>query len=457
MAKYIYTTNPATEEKLSSYALMDEAAVLSIIEASDTAYQAWRKSDFTLREACVHKLHDLILKNREYLARFMTTEMGKPIRQMYAEIDKCARLCLYYKEHAHQYLKPSPVVTNHLKTQVVLEPLGCVFTIMPWNFPLWQVLRFLIPNLMAGNATILRHADCVTGSALILEKLIKDAGYPDNLFRVIIIDNAMAAKVIAHPKIVGVALTGSEKAGRAVASIAGQHLKKVVLELGGSDPYLILSDADLKIAAQICVKARFNGNGQACTSPKRLIILHDVYDEFVRYVVEEAQKYSVANPLDVECKLGPLARGDLRQTLHQQVIDSVRLGAKLLLGGEIPHGIGYYYPATILADVVSGMPAYADELFGPVITLIKAKNEEEAIHIANDVRFGLGSGIFTRDIKRAEYIAKHELNTGMAAINGVVSSDPRVPFGGIKSSGFGRELSSFGIHEFVNIKTIFID
>ena len=436
---------------------MNESEVLSIIEASDKAYQVWRKSNFTLREACLQKLHDLILTNRQSLAHFMTTEMGKPIKQMYAEIDKCVRLCLYYKEHAHQYLKPTVVATNHFKTQVVLEPLGCVFTIMPWNFPLWQVLRFLIPNLMAGNATILRHADCVTGSALILEKLVRDAGYLDNLFRLVIIDNAMAAKVIAHQKIVGVALTGSERAGRAVASIAGQHLKKVVLELGGSDPYLILSDADLKMAAQICVKARFNGNGQACTSPKRLIVLEDVYDEFTSYVVEETQKYKVANPLDIECKLGPLARADLRLTLHQQVLDSVALGARLLLGGQIPDGVGYYYPATILADVASGMPAYADELFGPVITLIKAENEAQAIHIANDVRFGLGSGIFTQDIKRAEYIATHELNAGMSAINGIVSSDPRVPFGGIKSSGFGRDLSSFGIHEFVNIKTIFID
>lgn len=452
----VQTINPTTGQVIKTYPLMSEAEINTIIEATHQAYKTWRKSDFVLRKKLMLKFKELLSERKEEFANLMTDEMGKPITQVYAEIDKCIFLCEYFAENAETFLAAKEIKTEHAKTYVAYESLGIIFSIMPWNFPLWQVLRFLIPNLMAGNATILRHADCTTGSGFLVEKLVRDAGYPENLMRSVVIDNEMAAKIIAHPRIIGVTLTGSERAGKSVASEAGKALKKVVLELGGSDPYLILEDADLELAADICVKNRLANAGQVCVSPKRFIVVEKIAEQFTKLTIEKAKKFISGNPHNESCNLGPMARSDLRNNLHKQVQECVEKGAKLLLGGEMPQGEGFYYPATVLTNIKPGMPAYDDELFGPVITIISAKDEADAIKIANSVRFGLGSGVFTQDKIKGEKIARDDLESGMSAVNTAVASDPRLPFGGVKSSGFGRELSSFGIHEFVNVKTIII-
>ena len=340
------------------------------------------------------------------------------------------------------------------KSMVVYRPLGIIFAIMPWNFPFWQVFRFAAPNLMAGNAGLLSHAPISTGTGQAIEKLLKDAGFPENLFRSLIISNDVAAFTIKHPKVVAVTLTGSEKAGSIVGAEAAGALKKVVLELGGSDPYIILEDADLELAAEECITSRMSNTGQVCIAPKRLIVVNAVRDEFEKLVIKKLDRYQMGDPMDEKTNFGPMARKDLRDEVHRQVQDCVKKGATLITGGEIPDKKGFYYPPTALKDVKKGMPAVDDEIFGPVAVFIDAKDEDDAIRIANDSRFGLAGGVFTKDIKRGLDIATNKIHTGTCYVNGFSGSDPRLPFGGIKFSSYGRELANEGIRAFVNVKTI---
>lgn len=452
----IQTLNPATEQTIASYATLSAEAVQTVIDAAHHSFLNWRKTDFTQRQSLLLNLKNLLAERKEIFARMITTEMGKPITQAYAEVDKCAFLCDYYAARAATFLAPRLISTEFQKSYVCYQPLGIIFAIMPWNFPLWQVLRCLIPAILAGNAGLLKHAPNVTGCALLIEQLFKDAGFPENLCRILIIEENSAAQIIADPRIAAVSLTGSQRAGAAVAAQAGKALKKVILELGGSDPYLILADADLELAAETCIKSRLNNMGQVCIAAKRLIIEQAVYDDFKNRLLNKLTAYQFGDPQQPDCLLGPLARADLRTTLHQQVTASVQQGAHLLLGGTMPETTGFYYPVTVLENVQPGMPAYEEELFGPVITLMPARDCEQAVAIANALNFGLGAAVFTQDLAKGEAIAEKELAAGACFVNAMVASDPRLPFGGIKASGFGRELSEEGIREFTNVKTVVI-
>ena len=403
------------------------------------------------------RLANLLREKQDVYAKLMSCEMGKPITSGKAEIEKCAWVCEHYAEHAETYLASHEVQIDKKKSFVCYQPLGIVFAIMPWNFPFWQVFRFAVPTIMAGNAAILKHAPISTGTGNAIAELFMEAGFPEYLFQHFILDNDMAATVIAHEKIVAVTLTGSERAGSIVAANAAKHVKKAVLELGGNDPYVVLSDADLDLAANCIVTSRLNNTGQVCIAAKRIIAVQEIEDALTAKIVKLTKEYQLGDPLDPKTKLGPMAREDLREGLHQQVLASVKKGARVLLGGDIPKRKGYYYPPTILTNVCPGMPAFDEELFGPVIAIIKAKDESEAIALANQSQYGLGAAVFTRDLARGEQIATHEIEVGCCFVNGFVASDPRLPFGGIKHSGFGRELAREGILEFVNVKTVVVN
>lgn len=450
----VTTMNPATGKVLKTYPEMSSQEVTQIVQQAHAAHVAWKKRPMTERTAQLTHLKNQLAQQHEQFAQIITQEMGKPITAARAEVDKCLLLCDYYIEHASQQLAPRNSVVGKQTAYVCYEPIGVVLAIMPWNFPLWQAMRFLVPNLMTGNAGLLSHAPISTGCALLLEQLVQAAGYPKDIFRAVIVNHDVAAEIINNPLVRGVTLTGSERAGRAVASEAGRALKKVVLELGGSDPYVILADADLELAATTCVQSRLNNSGQVCVAAKRLITVPDVTEQFQKLVIAKAKEYHMGDPQDANCKFGPMAREDLRKTLHEQVQQCIAQGAELICGGEIPQGPGFYYPVTILSGIKPGMPAYDDEMFGPVIALLEAKDEADAIRMANDVRFGLGAAVFTRDIARGEQIAREQLQAGTCCVNAMVASHPALPFGGTKFSGFGRELSVEGIHEFVNIKTV---
>ncbi|AHE67074.1 NAD-dependent succinate-semialdehyde dehydrogenase [Legionella oakridgensis] len=452
----IKTINPATEEILQSYPLFKEEQVHAFIDAAHLCYQAWRKTSFSQRRQRMLKMAELLRKKQEEYAALMAKEMGKPLTAGKSEIEKCAWVCEHFAKQAEQYLAPRLIQTEMTKTKVCYQPLGVVFAIMPWNFPFWQVFRFAAPTIMAGNAAILKHAPISTGAGNAIAELFLEAGFPEHLFQHFILDNELAAKVIANEKIVGVSLTGSEKAGSIVASHAASHLKKSVLELGGNDPYIILADADLELAANCVVTSRMNNSGQVCIAAKRTIVVDEVVEEFVEHIVKLVEKFQMGNPLDPSTNFGPMARKDLRDTLHQQVLDSEKKGAKILRGGTVPHRKGFYYPPTILTNVSPGMPAFDDELFGPVIAIVSAEDEAHAIRLANQSKYGLGGAVFTSDLARGEKIATEEIEVGSCFVNTYVASDPRVPFGGIKRSGFGREISREGILEFVNTKTVSI-
>ena len=452
----IQTTNPATGQIIQTYQEMSSSEVGAIVAAVHQAYLGWKESDFAMRKAQLLKFKALLLARKEQFAQIITKEMGKPITAARLEVEKCAALCQYCAQNAEQELSPRVVKTEYQKSYVSYAPIGVIFAIMPWNFPLWQAIRFLVPTLMTGNGGILSHAPISTGCSLMLEELAHDAGYPENLFRSVIVSNEVAAEIIANRYVHGVTLTGSERAGSAIASEAGKNLKKVMLELGGSDPYLILEDADVELAADTCVKSRLNNSGQVCIAAKRLITLPKVRAAFQAAVIEKSQAYNMGDPMDEDCNFGPMAREDLRAELHKQVEQCIAQGAELVCGGEIPAGPGFYYPVTILKNVKPGMPAYDDEMFGPVIAFIDAETEADAIAIANDVRFGLGAAVFTQDLAKGEHIARYALQAGTCCVNTLVTSNPALPFGGIKASGYGRELSAEGIHEFVNIKAVCI-
>lgn len=450
------TINPATEEVCGHYTLMNQHTVDSLIQDMHQVQLSWSHSPLTLRKQCLLNLANVLLEDKETCARLITTEMGKPITQSLNEIEKCARLCDYYAEQGEHFLKPQNIQTEFYKSYRSFHALGIIFAIMPWNFPFWQVMRFAAPNLMAGNGGLLKHAPNSTGTALLIEKLFVKAGFPKNLFRSLVIDVELAPFVIHHPYIAGVTLTGSNLAGKSVAAEAGAALKKVVLELGGSDPYVILEDACLELAAEQCVLSRLNNAGQVCIAAKRMIVVKSVKSAFEALVLEKAKTYIMGDPQDSKTTLGPMARDDLRAKLHDQVQRSITAGARCLLGGTLPERKGYYYPVTILTDITIDSPAFHEEFFGPVICIIEAKNEEDAMRLANITEFGLGGAVFTQDLIKGERLARDVIDAGTCAVNTLVSSDPRLPFGGIKQSGYGRELSIEGMHEFVNIKTVIV-
>ena len=402
------------------------------------------------------KLAELLRHQREDLAKLMTMEMGKRTGEALAEVDKCAWVCTYYADHAERFLQNERIESDASDSFVAYEPLGVILAVMPWNFPFWQVFRFAAPALMAGNTALLKHASNVSGCAIAIQQLFSDAGFPEDAFITLLIPSSKVKEVIAHPKVKAVTLTGSEAAGRSVAAEAGKYLKKCVLELGGSDPYLILADADLELAVKTCVQSRLLNAGQSCIAAKRFILVPEVYDAFTDLFLREMEKITVGDPTQAATGIGPLARVDLRDDLHDQVLRSVAMGARILLGGNIPEGVGAYYPPTVLTDVTPAMPAFREELFGPVAPLIRAESEAHALALANDSEFGLGAAVFSGDKGRAQRIAQQDLQAGSCFVNGLVKSDPRLPFGGIKLSGFGRELSHHGIREFVNVKTVWV-
>ena len=447
--------NPATGKPIRTYDEMTPDAAAAAIVQAHSAWQSWRTTPFRDRAPLMKKTGSLLRQRKSELATLMADEMGKPLAQGAAEVDKCAWGCDYYADFAESHLAPDVIRTESSKSYVSFEPLGVVLAIMPWNFPLWQVYRFAAPALMAGNAGVLKHASNVPGCALVIEQIFKDAGFPAHLFRTLLIGSRHVQAVIEHPLVRAVTLTGSTPAGKAVAAQAGAVLKKTVLELGGSDAYVVLEDADLDHAAGICVNSRLINSGQSCIAAKRFIVVQPVFEAFTSRFVALMKTKRVGDPLAEGTDVGPQARHDLRDSLHQQVQASVEGGATILLGGEIPKNEGAYYPPTVLTNVKPGMPAYEEELFGPVASIIAARDEADAIRIANDSVFGLGGAVFTKDSARGERVA-HRLEAGATFVNNLVVSDPRLPFGGIKESGYGRELGSYGIKEFVNAKTIVV-
>ncbi|MGB0678476.1 MAG: NAD-dependent succinate-semialdehyde dehydrogenase [Polyangiales bacterium] len=453
---YVQSVNPATGEAMQRYAKHSETELDLMLTRAAQQQRVYAKTSFAERCARMKLIAGRLRERQEPLATLMAKEMGKPIRQGRAEVEKCAKVCEFYAEQAEQMLQAEALSSDASKAYLSFQALGVVLAVMPWNFPLWQVFRFLAPALMAGNGAVLKHASNVPGCAVAIDLLLRDAGVPEGLFATLMIDSAAVARAIEHEGIAAVTLTGSGPAGRAVASTAGKALKKTVLELGGSDPYLILGDADLEEAAEICAQSRLINSGQSCIAAKRFVVVGEVLEDFLGHLCSRMAARTMGDPLQESTDIGPQARHDLRDALHKQVESSCKRGAKLCLGGEIPAGPGAFYPATVLRDVVPGMPAYDEELFGPVAAVIRAQDEADAIRIANDSRFGLGAAVFTQDRDKGARIATEALAAGCCFVNAHVRSDPRLPFGGIKESGYGRELAHLGIREFVNQKTVYI-
>ena len=448
--------NPSTGEILETYDEIAPDDAERRLEKAQRAFQDWRQTGIAERAALVKAASSILSENQNTYARTMALEMGKPVQSGQAEIEKCAWVCGFYAEHAQQMLKPEMVQTDARKSYVTYNPLGVILAIMPWNYPFWQVFRHVAPGLMAGNGVVLKHASNVPGCSTAIADIFQKAGFPENLFQNFLIDGPQTGRIIEHPVIRAVTLTGSKAAGQAVAARAGKLLKKTVLELGGSDPAIILADADLEKTVENCVASRLLNSGQSCIAAKRFIVVKDVYQQFVRMFVEKMRAQKMGDPLDETVDIGPQARTDLRKELHRQVSQSIEKGAICLLGGEIPKGKGAFYPATVLSEVAKGMPVFDEETFGPVAAIIGVKNEKHAVEVANDSAFGLGAAVFTRDPDRGERIAANELEAGNCFVNAFVKSDPRLPFGGVKESGYGRELSHYGLKEFVNIKTVYV-
>ena len=452
----IQTINPATGEPGRSY---DWITIDDAHEAAAAAHRAqaeWRRTSFEERARVVRKAAEILRAREGKFARLMTEEMGKTLAEGRAEVEKCAFHCDWFADHAHEYLANERVDVGGPEAFVTYNPLGIVLAIMPWNFPFWQVFRFIAPALMAGNGALLKHASNVPGSALAIEEVLHQAGVPHDLFRTLLLRTSDVEALIKDPHVAAITLTGSVAAGKAVASEAGAVLKKCVLELGGSDAYVVLEDADIEAAAKIAATARMVNGGQSCIAGKRFIVVREILDPFTDAVVEAMRGYEMGDPTREGTKLGPMQSVKARDEIHRQVVDSVASGARLLLGGEVPDRPGAWYPATVLADVRPGQPAHDEEIFGPVAAIIAADDEADAIRIANASEFGLGSGVLTGDPDRGRRIAAEELDAGLSFVNENVRSDPRMPFGGIKHSGYGRECSSFGIREFTNIKSVHV-
>ena len=451
----ITATNPATGQVINSYSADSSAEVETKIAACHQAAAPWKKLSLEKRSNLLRSVAIELKKQQNGLALLMTAEMGKLFAESLAEIAKCAWVCEYYAEKTEEFLADQMIESDGSHSMVIRQPLGTVLAIMPWNFPFWQVFRCAAPALMAGNTVLLKHASNVPGCAQAIEKLFHDAGMPHGVFHNLAIPSSQVAGIIRDQRVHAVSLTGSESAGRSVAAIAGESLKKTVLELGGSDALVVLEDADIELAISNATTSRFLNCGQSCIAAKRFIVVEAVADEFVGQLKMAIEQLKPGNPIDRKTKLAPMAREDLRDELHQQVLKSIDLGATLLSGGKPVDGKGFFYEATLLDHVQPGMPAYEEELFGPVAAVIRVTDESQALATANDSAFGLGGSVWTTDNKRGENFAR-QLECGCAFVNGMVKSDPRLPFGGIKNSGYGRELSLLGMFEFTNAKTLWI-
>ncbi|MFO7916035.1 MAG: NAD-dependent succinate-semialdehyde dehydrogenase [Candidatus Krumholzibacteriales bacterium] len=453
----IESINPATGQSIRKYSEATADQCGRAVRKADNAFQEWKRTGFGRRAGLLKKAAGILRERAESYGELMALEMGKVLREGVSEAEKCALVCDYYAEKGESFLASEQVDTEGRRSYVAFRPLGVILAVMPWNFPFWQVFRFAAPALIAGNACVLKHASNVPGCALEIEKIFREAGFPGGLFTTVLAGSRRVEGMISDPLVRAVTLTGSVPAGRAVAAAAGKALKKTVMELGGSDPYVILEDADLEMAAPVCAASRLINSGQSCIAAKRFVVVEPVLNDFLEIFVDEMASRKIGNPLDEGVDMGPLARADLRDELHARVESSIAMGAGCVLGGRVPGGEGAYYPATVLTGVSEGMPAYRDELFGPVASIIAAADQREAVRIANDTSFGLGAAVFTSDRERGERLALEEIDSGNCFVNAFVRSDPRLPFGGIRDSGYGRELSYFGIREFVNIKTIYVE
>ncbi len=452
----IDSVNPFNGEIIKSYQPHTDEQVNEMIRQTHHAWQSWRNTSFAERGGYMNNVAQILRRRKNELAELMALEMGKNLKGGISEIEKCADSCEYFARSAEAALHEEFIKTDASKSYINFQPVGVILAIMPWNFPFWQVFRFLGPALMVGNCAVLKHASNVFGCAVEIENIIKEAGFPEHVFQTLLIGSSSVDGVIAHPLIQAVTLTGSVAAGKKVAQKAGSLIKKSVLELGGSDPYIVLEDADLELAAETCTNSRLINSGQSCISAKRLIVVEPVAEQFIELLAKKMAAKVMGNPLDPKSDIGPQARVDLRDELHRQVQESIKKGATCILGGIVPEGNNALYPPTILTNVKKGMPAYDEELFGPAAAVIVAKDEEEAIGIANDSEFGLGAAVFTKDIARGERIAATRLEAGACFVNSSVKSDASLPFGGIKQSGYGRELGVYGFKELVNIKTVYV-
>ncbi len=447
--------NPATEELIAEYSEHSAEEVSQIIFDVDSTFQYWRQRPMSERSKLMHNAADVLRRNKEEYASLMSREMGKVIKESRAEVEKCAWVCDYYADHAVQFLRDEYIESDASQSFVAFEPLGVILAVMPWNFPFWQVFRFAAPALMAGNAAVLKHASNVPGSALAIEAIFREAGFPENLFRTLMISSSKVEAVIRNPLVKAATLTGSELAGSRVAAIAGSEIKKTVLELGGSDPFIVLEDADIPACVVTASQARMLNAGQSCIAAKRFIVVESRVAEFEAQQTAIMQAMRLGDPLNEETQVGPLARLDLVEELDEQVRQSIERGARALAGGKRADGKGFFYEPTVLADVRPGMAVYHQETFGPVSAIIPVRDAEEAIAVANSSEFGLGGSVWSRDVQKAIAVARR-VESGAVFVNGMTKSDPRLPFGGIKKSGYGRELSHYGIKEFVNIKTIWV-
>ncbi|HKO15256.1 MAG TPA: NAD-dependent succinate-semialdehyde dehydrogenase [Gemmatimonadaceae bacterium] len=449
----IQSINPATGERLREFSPLSASEIELRVRRADQARARWARTSIQERTRIVARAGEILDAEQAAFGRLMTLEMGKPIRAAREEAAKCALACRYYAEHAAEFLANQLVDMQGETGYVAFQPLGVVLAIMPWNFPFWQVMRFAAPALCAGNIGLLKHASNVPQCALALEDLFRRAGAPEGTFQALLVGSGAIPGILADPRVVAATLTGSEHAGSEVAAAAGKHIKKTVLELGGSDPFVVMPSADLDATVRVAVKARVINNGQSCIAAKRFIVHEQIAEEFERRFAARMRELVVGDPMDEHTDVGPLATAQIRDDLHRQVESSVRLGACVLTGGQPRPGAGFYYEPTVLTQIPAGSPAHDEELFGPVASVFRARDLDDAIRIANDTRFGLGASAWTREGAEARRFAD-ELEAGSVFINGMVASDPRFPFGGVKISGYGRELSAFGIHEFVNVKTV---
>ncbi len=453
--KDFISTNPKTQKQLKAYKQASDAEVSEAISNGDKAFNEWKAVSIEIKKTLFKNLAELLKHEKESLAQMAVDEMGKPLSQAISEVEKCRLACTYYIENAEKNLQPRTIKTEATKSTVYFEPLGCLLSVMPWNFPYWQVLRCAIPSIISGNVMILKHASNVSGCALMIEELFKKAGFPDSVFKTLLISSDRVENLISDFRIKGVSLTGSTEAGRKVAELAGKHLKKLVLELGGSDPYIILEDADLDLAVKNCMNSRLQNNGQSCIAAKRFIVVDKIYDEFKSKIVEFAKNNVNIKSAENYIELGPQARIDLKESLEDQVREAVKQGAKVFYQGDLEDAAAFY-PVTMLENIEKSNSAYEQEFFGPVALVFKVKSVDQAVELANDTPFGLGAAIFSSDVESAIEIAAHRISAGSCFVNSMVKSNPKLPFGGINDSGYGRELSEHGLFEFVNVKTVSI-
>lgn len=449
------STDPATGKFIRSYPEDHEPELDRKLQAAEAAFATWRTLPMAERARHIRAFGQVLDERQKELSVLMAQEMGKPIDQGRAEVEKCSWTCRHFAEHAEQYLADQRVSAGELQALICHQPLGVVLAVMPWNFPIWQVVRCVVPALMAGNVILLKHASNVTGCAMAIDFAAQAAGLPEGILQILLLPSTRLGHLLDHPSIRGVTLTGSTEAGRTLAGEAGRRLLKTVLELGGSDPYLVLDDANPEHAARCCASSRLINSGQSCIAAKRFIVTESVRPQFELHFTQCLREQRMGDPLETDTTVGPLARADLRELLHRQVTDSIAAGARCTLGGEIPAGDGFYYPPTVLTGVAPGMSAFDEETFGPVAAIVPAKDEADAVRLANLSPFGLGAAVFTNDVERGERVAR-QLEAGVCHVNDIVRSDPRLPFGGIKQSGYGRELGLLGIREFVNSKTLVI-